>query len=327
MELVLLPDTIERPLAFYLAEEEWLAARWPEREFFFIWQVAPSVIIGRNQLVDKEVNIPFCRDNGVRVFRRKSGGGAVYADHNNLMLSFVTTSGSSVETTFSHYTSAVAASLRRLGLDANDNSRNDILIGDRKVSGNSYCHLSGGRSIVHGTMLYDCDPKMMASVLTPSVSKLRSHGVESVRSRVTTVREHLPELSLEDFRRHLAETIPDGPVLTLSESDIAEIERIEQDYYRPEWLSGKNPPGSLAASRRIDGVGEISVFVRLEGGVISDVSLRGDYLETADASEAVCRSLLGLALDRDRIEEALRLIDLESLIPGLRPETFAELLI
>ncbi|MDE5734880.1 MAG: hypothetical protein K2H83_07040, partial [Duncaniella sp.] len=79
MELVLLPDTIERPLAFYLAEEEWLAARWPEREFFFIWQVAPSVIIGRNQLVEKEVNIPFCRDNGVRVFRRKSGGGAVYA--------------------------------------------------------------------------------------------------------------------------------------------------------------------------------------------------------------------------------------------------------
>jgi len=324
MELVLLPDTIDRPLAFYLAEEEWLAARWPDREFFFVWQVAPSVIVGRNQLIEKEVNTEFCRANGVRIFRRKSGGGAVYADRNNLMLSFVTTSNSSVAATFSHYTSAVAASLRKLGLDATDNSRNDILIGDRKVSGNSYWHISRGRSIVHGTMLYDFDPQMMAGVLTPSVAKLESHGVKSVRSRVTTIREHLPELSLDRFRTHLIDTIPDGPTFMLTAEDIAEIEKIEQEYYQSEWLTGKNPPGTLASTRRIDGVGEISVFIRIDNGVISNVSLRGDYLETADASEAVSKSLKGISLDRKLITESLRSLDLESLIPGLQPEQFAE---
>lgn len=324
MELVLLPDTIERPLAFYLAEEEWLASRWPDRDFFFVWQVAPSVIIGRNQLMEREINVPFCREHGIRIFRRKSGGGAVLADGNNLMLSLVTTSPSSVATTFAAYTSMVARSLSMLGLDASDNSRNDVLIGGRKVSGNSYLHLPGGRSIVHGTMLYDYDPVMMAGALTPSVSKLESHGVSSVRSRVTTIREQLPGLSLDDFRRHLVETIPYGPTVTLTPDDIAEIERIEQEYYRPEWLYGRNPSGTLTASGRIEGVGEVSVYMRVDKGVISGITLRGDYLETSDASAAIAGCLVGLPLDRDRILKALHAINLSSVIPGLTPETFTD---
>ncbi len=327
MELVLLSDTIERPLAFYLAEEEWLATRWPDREFFFVWQVAPSVIIGRNQLMEKEIDTRFCKDNGIGVFRRKSGGGAVYADGNNLMLSFVTSSCSSVASTFARYTAAVAGSLRQLGLDAHDNSRNDILIGDRKVSGNSYYHLQCGRSIVHGTMLHDCDADAMAGALTPSVSKLQSHAVGSVRSRVTTIREHLPNLSLADFRAHLLATIPDGPTIVLSEDEIAEIERMAEDYYRPEWLYGKNPPGTLKSTGRIEGVGEISVFIRVDDGLISDVTLRGDYLETTDASAAVSAALRGLRLDRTTVTDALKRINLSAMIPGLDPETFAERLL
>ena len=122
------------------------------RDFFFAWQVKPSVIVGRNQLLQKEINLEFCREHGVDVVRRKSGGGAVVADMNNVMLSYITSSDD-VRSTFSEYTSMVAAALRALGLDASDNSRNDILIGTRKVSGNAYYHIPG-RSIVHGTMLF-----------------------------------------------------------------------------------------------------------------------------------------------------------------------------
>ena len=74
-------DTV-MPLPFYLAEEEWLVARFPDRDFFFIWQVEPTVIVGRNQLLESEVNVDFCRDNGINLCRRKSGGGAVLADMN-----------------------------------------------------------------------------------------------------------------------------------------------------------------------------------------------------------------------------------------------------
>ena len=91
-------------------------------------------------MLEKEINVDYCHDNGVEIFRRKSGGGAVLADMNNIMFSYVTSSDD-VCSTFSEYTSMVATALRNLGLDASDNSRNDILIGDRKVSGNAYYHL------------------------------------------------------------------------------------------------------------------------------------------------------------------------------------------
>ena len=61
MKLVTLPDATTRPLPFYLAEEEWLARRYAEGDFFFMWQVEPTVIIGRNQLAAKEIDIDFCR--------------------------------------------------------------------------------------------------------------------------------------------------------------------------------------------------------------------------------------------------------------------------
>ena len=162
-----------RPLPFYLALEEWLARKYPGRDFFFTWQVSPTVIIGRHQLLDLEVDVEFCLRNDIDIVRRKSGGGAVLADMNNIMFSYITSSDS-VVTTFSSYTSMVAKALRDLGLDATDNTRNDILIGDRKVSGNSYYHLPG-RSIVHGTMLFDYDRHLMAGALTPPVSKLKGH--------------------------------------------------------------------------------------------------------------------------------------------------------
>ena len=326
MDLVLPYDDAVRPLPFYLAQEEWLAAKYPGRDFFFIWQVEPTVIIGRNQLLDKEVNTAYCRDKGIRIVRRRSGGGAVLADMNNIMFSYITSS-SSVTTTFSAYTSMVARSLRLLGLDATDNSRNDILIADRKVSGNSYYHMPG-RSIVHGTMLYDYDADMMMHALTPPAVKLQSHGVASIRSRVTTIREHLPALSLADFKKHVLSTIPDGDSpMYLTAEDVREIEALEQRYYAPGWLEGRKPHGTLHHSERVDGVGTIEVHMTVARGVITDISLSGDYLETTDAARVVAAALSGVNYNTDDIVHALEAVDIMTVIPGLMPERFAQLII
>ncbi len=326
MELVLPFDDSVRPLPFYLAEEEWLAARFPGRDFFFIWQVEPTVIIGRNQLLASEVNVPFCRENGIRLVRRRSGGGAVLADMNNVMFSYITSS-SSVVTTFSAYTSMVARSLRQLGLDASDNSRNDILIGDRKVSGNSYYH-SPGRSIVHGTMLYDYDAALMTGALTPPQVKLQSHGVTSIRSRVTTIREHLPELSLDEFKAHVLATIPDGgEPMRLTADDVKEIEEIEQRYYAPGWLEGKDPRGTLVNKARIDGVGTVAVHLTVNRGVIREICVSGDYFETSDANAAISDALTGTAYDHRAIVGTLDAIGVHRLIAGLTSESLASLIV
>ena len=106
---VKLPDELARAprrLPFYLAMEEHLARNF-SGEYFFMWQVAPTVIFGRNQIIDAEVNLDYCRREGIDTCRRKSGGGCVFADMNNIMFSHITTCRS-VATTFTDFTSKVA---------------------------------------------------------------------------------------------------------------------------------------------------------------------------------------------------------------------------
>ena len=132
-------DTIRR-LSFYLATEEHVARHMDLDEAFFMWQVNPSVIFGRNQLIENEVNIDYCRSHNIETYRRKSGGGCVYADRSNVMFSYVT-KDENVSLTFNRYVNLVALVLCRLGIDARATGRNDILIDGRKVSGNAFYHV------------------------------------------------------------------------------------------------------------------------------------------------------------------------------------------
>ena len=117
MKYLKLPEQLQRRLTFYLAMEEH-AAQLLKRddsidELFFTWRVNPTVIFGRNQLIDSEVNVKYCQENGIDYYRRKSGGGCVYADMDNLMLSYITRSDD-VTTTFSHYTHSIVEMLKGL---------------------------------------------------------------------------------------------------------------------------------------------------------------------------------------------------------------------
>ncbi|MCM1521150.1 MAG: lipoyltransferase [Muribaculaceae bacterium] len=326
MKLVRLPDTSSHPLAFWLAMEEWIASRMADKvvrgDCFFIWQPSDTtVIIGRNQMLESEVNTNFCESEGIALVRRKSGGGAVISDDGNLMMSYITQTPGDVSGTFCKYTSMVVKSLRELDLNASDNSRNDILIGDRKISGNSFYLTPSGISIVHGTMLYDCNHGLISKALTPSISKLSSHGVRSVSSRVTSVKEYLPFISLSELCSHLTQTIPDEPIpVILSAQDVEEIEELAKRTYTPAWLSGNNPKGTLTASGRIDGVGEMNLFISLSKGFIKDINVTGDYLEIGDAGKVLSDTLTGLPLDKTLVHDALTRSRIEAVIPGLTPE-------
>ncbi len=229
MKNVVLPDKKERSLAFYLAMEEFVAAGM-EDEAFFVWRVAPTVIIGRNQDLEAEVNLEFCSEHGVHVVRRKSGGGCVYSDKGNIMVSYVSGRGV-VSAVFDRYLSAMTACLCSLGLKAEKSGRNDILVEGRKVSGNAF-HQLPDRSIVHGTLLYDTDFKALEEAIRPPVEKLERHGVASVRQRVENLKRFICNSkvqSVEDLERYLVDYFCDGEIL-LTENDVAEIEKLEKTY-------------------------------------------------------------------------------------------------
>lgn len=234
MKYVALPFQEPRRLSFYLAMEEFVARHTDEPDAFFMWQVEPSVIFGRNQVLENEVNVAYCREHGISLYRRKSGGGCVYADMDNLMLSFVT-SEKNVNFAFNRFVNMVLLVLRKLGIAATGTSHNDIMIGDRKVCGTACYHLEG-RSIVHSTMLFNTNMDHMLNAITPSREKLAKKGIESVRQRITLLKDYTTLDSVEALKALIRETLCEGERL-LTASEVAGIEAIEATYLKEEFIN------------------------------------------------------------------------------------------
>ncbi|MBO4723202.1 MAG: lipoyltransferase [Muribaculaceae bacterium] len=326
MKYLKLPSNEVRRLVFYLAMEEhaahMLKSNESLEELFFMWRVKPTVIFGRNQLIDSEVNIAYCKEHGIEYYRRKSGGGCVYADMDNIMFSYITRSDD-VTLTFSHYTHAIVEMLQGLGLNACDNSRNDIMVDGRKVSGNAFYHLPGV-SIVHGTMLYDTNMENMLKAITPSSVKLDSKGVKSVKSHITTLNQHLT-MTIEEFWEHVEKTLCDSTIL-LNSDDVAAIERIEESYLTPEFILGNNPRCNMERIGRIDGVGEFKISLELNRNIIRNINIAGDFFLLGDLDSVVSR-LKGQQFTAQALSQALSDIDISKVIMNLKKEEFIKLVI
>lgn len=173
-------------LTEYLQKEQELVKSVAE-PMLFTWIVSPTVIYGRHQSAEVEVNEAYCREHGIAVVQRKSGGGCVYADEGNLMISFISPSTHS-EQVFAQFLAMVAQALQAKGLPAVTTAHNDILVDGRKVSGCA-CFTAPTGTIVHGTLLYDVNLEAMLAAITPTTAKLAKHGVASVRQRVANLRE------------------------------------------------------------------------------------------------------------------------------------------
>jgi lipoic acid synthetase/lipoate-protein ligase A len=227
VNIILTETAVARRLSFYLAMEEFVARQQWADDAFFLWQVAPSVIYGRNQVVENEVNMEYCQAHGIQLFQRKSGGGCVYADRDNLMLSFITKE-EQVGFAFNRFVNMVLLVLRKMGVEATGTRHNDILIGDRKVCGTA-CRKTPHGCVVHSTMLYDTNMQHMLQAITPTRQKLAKNGVESVRQRITLLKNYT-SLTLEEVKNLIIRTLCDSERM-LTADEVAQIEKIEEQYY------------------------------------------------------------------------------------------------
>jgi lipoic acid synthetase/lipoate-protein ligase A len=287
---------------------------------FFMWQVEPTVIFGRNQVIEAEVNLEYCREHGIATFRRKSGGGCVYADMSNIMFSYITRD-EQVNFTFNRYINLVALMLCKLGIDAKTSGRNDILIDGRKVSGNAFYHIPG-HSIVHGTMLFDTNMENMVGAITPSDEKLVSKGVKSVRQHIALLKDYT-DLTIGEFKEFVKSTLCNRE-LVLTEQDIAAVEAIEEEYLSESFIVGNNPTYSTIRRQRVEGVGELEVRMQVKGSRIKDINLVGDYFLVGDL-DALLRRLRGVRLEREALSQALPQ-HLEDIILHLRRDDLIDLL-
>ena len=247
MSTIFLHTPQNKRLVWYLAAEEYVAkhidsllSSSADDGILFVWIVAPTVIIGRHQVLHNEVNTEYCQAQNIAIYRRKSGGGCVYADSGNLMVSYIARSTHS-EQVFQDYLDRMSDFLRNLGYDAVKSSHNDIMIGQYKVSGNA-CFALPTATIVHGTLLYNVDYSVLQQAITPSKEKLAKHGVESVRQRVININDIPLTTNKIESTQALANAVQEywcKALLYLSEDDLRQIDAIEQEYLNPDFIQSR----------------------------------------------------------------------------------------
>lgn len=340
-----------RRLVFYLSMEEYSASAMQDiNEAFFLWQVPPTVIFGRNQVMEAEVNLPYCKENNVNLFRRKSGGGCVYSDDGNIMFSYVTDS-TNVAETFDIYLDKLSKMLQSLGLDAYRSGRNDIMISGKKVSGNAFYKLPN-RSIVHGTLLFNSDFEALQNAITPSSAKIGSKGVASVRQHVGNIKEFLEDLNpdevsskqyelatrctdIKEFKKYVIEYFSEGdsPII-MTEKDIQGVEEIEKTYLDPNFLHGKKHQYDACFKKKLEGVGEFIVDLSLNGKEIQSIHVSGDYFPVVDLDDSINNTLdnelitrlKGVENAKENVEKALDGLDFGKYILNLTTEKFLSII-
>lgn len=305
--------------SFYFTLEQYLLDK-NDDEVFFFWDIYPSVIIGRHQLIANEVNEEFINSKGIELFRRVSGGGCVFADEGDFMFTFIT-NNTNVNDTFKIYLNKFCDALRKININATFTGRNDLLIDGKKFSGNAF-FVKGNRSVLHGTFMYDVNIENLVRAITPSKEKLISKGVESVRQRVVNLKEHT-DLTMSEIKEALKSFICDE-VIYLSEDEVNLIREKEKDYLTHEWIRGNNPPYSLVKEKRFPN-GLVNLRLDITKNKIKNISFGGDFMWLKDINE-LAKLFIGLEFTIESIDRVLKEVKVEEYVMGITNNDLLSLL-
>lgn len=315
MKYLLIPDIepSRKTPAFYFAVEEYVATHFDDDEYFFIWSVQPCLMVGRNQLIENEINEVYCREHSVGIFRRKSGGGCVYADMGCLQFSYVV-NRQNVEETFKKCIGLTASALRAAGIPAETTGRNDILVDGKKVAGAAF-YTSPVRNVMHNTLLYNGDLNILQHCITTDKKKFTSKGVPSLGAKVTNVKGYTP-LSIDEVAEVARREVCGNACRRLTVTDIAHISELEKNWLSEAFIRGKNPPYTLACKHRFPDVGVVEAYVSIRNFKIEDIRFGGDFFPLSSL-EPLCEALHEVEFSREAVEKTLAAMDVSMLIRGL----------
>jgi lipoate-protein ligase A len=316
----------------------------------------PYVCVGYHQALEKEVDLDYCRDHGLPVYRREVGGGAVYLDHGQIFTQWVFRAGhlpADLEARFELFGRPLVETYQALGIPAYLRPINDVHVGGKKIGGTGAAQM-GDAEVVVGSLMFTFDKAAMARVLKVPTEKMRDKVFQSLEQYMTTMQEQLTvlpdrvmvkQLYIERCAAALGAEIVPGELTAAEQAAMAEIDaRFASD----EWLymrgglpqrsgSGQEQAGvkihedvrvAEAAFKAPGGL--IRATVRLVAGIVDDAAFTGDFtLLPAAALDALGEGLRGLPLDRATLTARLCELYAEDAIrsPGVTPEDFAEVLL
>ncbi len=274
---------------FNLTAEKFFLDNYTE-PVFILYIHTPSIIIGKNQNALEEINYEYVKDHNIRVARRQSGGGAVFHDTGNLNFSFITKKeDGNIEEQFIKFTKPIIEFLKKLGANATFSGRNDILIDEKKCSGNAQAYQKD-IMLHHGTLLFDSNMASLTESLKPNKFKIESKGIDSVRSRVTNIKPHLnKDLTIEQFRDELIifikHNFPNNYEKDFTKEEIEIIEKMSEEKYGTwDYVFGKSPKYQFKNINKFKG-GVVECQFDVIKGQIENMNIYGDFFGLKDINE------------------------------------------
>ena len=164
----------------------------------------PAVSIGYFQSMEEEVDVEIARELGVDLVRRITGGGAVYHKWEITYSIVLPPFKGRILDSYRVINKGIVNALKKLGLDAKHHGINDVVVCDKKISGNAQTRKYGGL-LQHGTLLMDVNVDEMFKVLKVPEEKLRDKTIENVKHRVTSLKHLGVEITFEEMQKYLVE--------------------------------------------------------------------------------------------------------------------------
>lgn len=277
---VFLSDTFDP--WFNLATEDYIFNDMDANQnVLFLWRNENTVVIGRFQNPWSECNLEKMEQDGIKLARRQSGGGAVFHDLGNTNFTFM-----SAKDRYSKDTNnkIITNALLQYDIKASTSGRNDIVVDERKISGAAFKE-SKDRAFHHGTLLINADLTKLANYLTPNEKKLKTKGITSVRARVANLVEFNPQITHENLSDSIIQEFfktygNKCEVTVLNSSVLAEIPELKKRYEALKdwsWRFGETPEFQLRIDEKFDW-GYIDVYINSEKGSIKDIKIFSDSL-------------------------------------------------
>lgn len=295
-----------------VATDEYFLIHKPMR-VFTLWINDNCIVLGKNQNSYKEINHQFVSQNNIKVVRRLTGGGAVFHDQGNLNFTFIEPNAKEHFLNFHKFLTPIVKALEKFGIKATISGRNDILIDNKKFSGNAQ-YLHNDWLLHHGTIMFSVSMSDVMQALQVNPLKMQAKGIASIKSRVTNVKEHLQTpITIEQFRAALATEMfhqfPEMEQYHLTAEDKAKIKTLrDQKYATWEHNFGKNPQYEVNHTAYIAEVGIIDIYLNIQNNTINDIKIYGDFF-AKKSLDVIEKTLINLRYDQALIQQKLQMIE------------------
>lgn len=283
-----------------------------------------SVLVGRFQDINAEIDIEKCKELGFGFGRRLTGGGAILMGANQLGICFTTSQQElpweHISELYTKLSAPILEALKELGIEATFRSKNDLEVGGKKIAGLGVYISPNGAIQFHASLLLDFDVDVMLKVLKIPIQKFSDkRKTASIEQRITSINRELgTEINMIDLKSVVLKKYAEAFEKTFEEQSIVGDEQklinhiASETYENESWIFQRSPQADMTGvSLKKTPAGLLRTYIGLKGENIKSVLITGDFLDQEEMLSEIESKLKWSPLDKEHITQVVDKVVLE----------------